>query len=126
MNEWPELIVPSDVQKQKKQFVLLVFGSDGIAIISITIAYYMIAIVISKLLFQGLNLYFSAILAGLTGAFWGYMIPKDTSFVNRRTREKWFLPEEYFSFVSSVGKKSFWFLFAILIEFILIWFFKIY
>ena len=127
MSKLFDILVPDDIDKQKNRYFLMKLGKDSTRLIWVTIAYYMIAVVISKILFEGLNLYFSAILAGLTGAAWGYVITTNVEHMKKTMKnEKWFSPEECYSLFSSFGKKGFQYFFIIFVEIILIWYFKIY
>ena len=83
--------------------------------------------IISKYVVNILNLYVFGILAGLTGAFWSYVI---TSSVNERDKilkmKKWYSQKDYSSLMRTLSKKAEIYIFIILVELFIIYLLKLY
>ena len=113
-----------DFEKEKKMMIQYQSATLYAPVISLTIAYYLVA----KLIFGADNYYVGAILAGLTGSFWslvasnGYKIYLDTK---RMDAKNWYSQEAYKKRLQYCSKIVLIFFAFLVIEIILIVLFKL-
>ena len=107
------------IEKERKLLAYLGIGLIFWMLIPITICYYLFA----KIVF-GMNLYVSAILAGISGGLWSLGISKGFDFYNNALhRENWYSPEEFYHLKRDFSKKILFFVSITIIEIVIIVYF---
>lgn len=127
MNLFDKLIVSKDEKTQRTRLSSSLLGRDITRLTMSTIFLYMIPSAISKYIVNIMNMYVFGILAGLTGAVWGFVITQDA---NRRNmimkKQPWYSYKEYYSLTLTIAYRGFYYFIGIFIELAIIYFLKIY
>ena len=127
MDLFEKLIISKDELKQRKRLSQTLCGVNVTRLTMSTIFLYMIPMGISNYIVNIMNLYVFGILAGLTGAFWGYVITKaandNEGILNK---EKWYSYNDYYSLMFTLSKKARNYIVIIIVEFVVIYFLRLY
>ncbi len=117
-----------NIEKERQKLILYQFAAMVAPNLVITIGYYMAAYVIFVIILRGsLNLYVSAILAGLTGGLWGFGISKGYEIrVKTQNLDIWFSKDDYLKAMIKCSKIVLLYFVIFVVEIILIWYFQLY
>ena len=94
--------------------MLLICSTWGVIVFPLaflTMFYYLVFFLISNFLFGGMNIYFQGILAGGTGAVWGYFVPKGIDKQEQIAKEiSKYSPQKYYGLLKKRANVGFVFL----------------
>ena len=112
-----------NVEKERRKLIRYQDASLLGVVTPITIGYYMVAYILTR---GNLNLYISAILAGMTGGLWSFAISKNYD-VRRKTKtiEPWYSVQEYNRRMIYCSKVVLIAFFLLIGEIVIIWYFNL-
>lgn len=120
-------IIAKDNKIQRMRLSQVLCGVNVIRLTMSTIFLYMIPTAISKYVVDIMNLYVFGILAGLTGAFWGYIITRaENDRDDLMILQPWFSQQKYLSLMTALVRKTFIYIIVFFAEIFLISLLKLY